>query len=466
MTRPKFPLGRTISYAIGQFGWSLLINIIGTWLVYFYLPPKEAGLPILVTDIAIFGILNTIGIVASLGRLWDAVTDPLIANYSDRLDTRWGRRVPMLAAGAFPAALFCFLTFFPPDNAVSTKNLVWLVVMMLAFYFFLTTYVTPYFALIPELGRNPDERLNISTYISVTYFLGIAVAAQAPMIWNGLMGGGDGGAVAMPKVEAVQYTLGGLSFFAMVCMYFPVFAVDEKKYCQSTPSTVPFKEALILTFKNKSFLYFALSDLAYFLSITILQTGLIYYVTVLLSQEEQLQGFLMIILGGVSFLLYPVVNLLARKIGKKPLVLIGFFVFFLVFCFVSVLGKDWLPVSAVVQGYLVVVFAAIPMAILGILPNAILADIAELDALKTGSQREGLFYAGRTLMQKMGQTLGILIFSSLLLLGRDASNPAGIQATGPAAAVFCIIAIVLFSRYKEKETLEEIERIRGRENLV
>lgn len=458
MSKPKFPLGRAISYSIGQFGWSLLINIIGTWLVYFYLPPKEAGLPILITDIAIFGVLNTIGIVASVGRLWDAVTDPLIAQYSDRLDTRWGRRVPMLAAGAFPSAMFCFLTFFPPDTEVTVRNLVWLVVMMLSFYFFLTTYVTPYFALIPELGRTPEERLNISTYISVTYFLGIAVAAQAPALWNWVLTLNSN----MPKVEAIQYTLGGLCLLAMVCMYFPVFAVDEKKYCQSVPSTVPFKEALILTFKNKSFLYFALSDLAYFLSITILQAGLIYYVTVLLAEKEELQGVLMVVLGVVSFALYPIVNLTARKTGKKPLVLFGFFVFFMVFCFVSILGKDWVPIPKIVQGYLIVILAAIPMAILGILPNAILADIAELDALKTGSQREGLFYAGRTLMQKMGQTLGILIFSSMLLFGRDVSNPTGVMATGPAAAFFCVLAIILFSRYDEKKTLEEIEEIRGK----
>ncbi|MCG9873189.1 MAG: MFS transporter [Leptospiraceae bacterium] len=458
MSKPTFPIGRTISYAIGQFGWSLLINIIGTWLVYFYLPPKDAGLPILITDVAILGILNTIGIIASLGRLWDAVTDPLVANYSDQLDTRWGRRVPLLAAGAFPAALFCFLIFFPPDSIVSSKNLVWLVVMMVAFYFFLTTYVTPYFALIPELGHTANERLNISTYISVTYFLGIAIAAQAPVIWNSLMADES---LGLTKVEAVQYTLGGLSFLAMICMYFPVFAVDEKKYCQSEPSTVPFKEAMVLTFKNKSFLFFALSDLAYFLSTMVLQTGLIYYITVLLGKEESLVGLLMIVLGVFSFLLYPGVNIMARKYGKKKLVLGGFFIFFCVFCFCSVMGMDWLPIPKVAQGYIVVLVAAIPMAILGILPNAILADIAELDALKTGSQREGLFYAGRTLMQKMGQTLGILIFSSLLLLGRDTSNPTGIRATGPAAAFFCLVAIYLFSKYKEKETLEEIDRIKG-----
>jgi GPH family glycoside/pentoside/hexuronide:cation symporter len=142
------------------------------------------------------------------------------------------------------------------------------------------------------------------------------------------------------------------------------------------------------------------------------------------------------------------------------------------------MGMEVIPIPRVIQAYLIVVVAGIPMAILGILPNAILADIAELDALKTGSRREGLFYAARTLMQKLGQTIGVLIFSSLLLVGgginkvektdsvtgkkvldREKSNLIGVQITGPVAAGFCLLAIVMFSRYKEKETLEEIERI-------
>ena len=109
---------------------------------------------------------------------------------------------------------------------------------------------------------------------------------------------------------------------------------------------------------------------------------------------------------------------------------------------------------------MIVLIAAVPMAILGILPNAILADIAELDGLKTGSKREGLFYAARTLMSKLGQTVAILIFTSLLLLGRDAANPLGIRLTGPASAIFSLLAILFFLIYNEKATLEEIEKLK------
>jgi GPH family glycoside/pentoside/hexuronide:cation symporter len=456
MSKPPLPLRKQVAYAIGQLGWSLLINIISTWLVYFYLPPKDAGIPILITDAAILVIFNVIGIVSAVGRLWDAVTDPIIANKSDQANTKWGRRIPFLAIGGFPAAVFCLLVFLPPDSSVSTVNLVWMIAALFLFYLFLTIYVTPFFALIPELGRTAEERLNISTYISVTYFLGIAIASFAPGLWNRLLAEPS---FALTKVQAIQITLGIFCLLATICMYFPVFAINEKEYCESEPSNIPFKEALALTFKNKSFLYFSLSDLAYFLSVTILQTGLIYYITILLGQPENMQGELMTVLGIVSFLLYPLVNSVAKRVGKKPLVIVAFSVFLSLFIFVYFLG-DGVPLPRLIQSYLIVIVAAIPMAILGILPNAILADIAELDAIKTGSKREGLFYAARTLMSKLGQTIAILIFTSLLLLGRDVSNPLGIRLTGPVAGIFCFLAIVLFLKYNEKGTLEEIEKNR------
>jgi glycoside/pentoside/hexuronide:cation symporter, GPH family len=115
MSKPSLPLSKQVSYAIGQLGWSILINIIGFWQVYMYLPPAEAGFPDLISKVAFLGI-STIGVVSALGRLWDGVTDPIIANMSDRWQSKWGRRVPFLAVGAVPAALFCALIFLPPDK--------------------------------------------------------------------------------------------------------------------------------------------------------------------------------------------------------------------------------------------------------------------------------------------------------------------------------------------------------------
>ncbi len=468
--KPSLPLSKQVAYSIGQLGWSILINIISFHHVFFYLPPESEGLPSLIVKVAFWGI-STIGIVAAFGRLWDAITDPLVANKSDQWTSKWGRRIPFLAVGGAPAALFCAMIFFPPDQTESTFNLFWMTLSLILFYLFLTIYVTPYFALIPELGHTAEERLNLSTFISVTYALGIVVASSVPQ-FAGILQEGFG----LTKFQAFQYSIAALCALAAFCMYFPVFAIDEKKYCESVPSTVPFMESLKMTFKNKDFLFFAFSDLNYFLSVTMLTTGINYYVTQLLNEDVSLVSQILPVMLVASFICYPIVNLLARKIGKKNLVIVGFFVFVGVFIYIFFLGSSYIPLSGKIQAYLLVIVAGVPMAILGILPNAILADISELDALRTGSRREGLFYAARTLMQKLGQTVAVLIFSSLILIGggikkeqkldpvtgkmvidREKSNLIGVQVTGPVAAGFCVLAILLFARYKEKETLQGIE---------
>nr|MCB1178896.1 MFS transporter [Leptospiraceae bacterium] len=305
-SKPSLPLSKQVAYAIGQLGWSTLINIISFHHVFFYLPPESEGLPSLIVKVAFWGI-STVGIIAAFGRLWDAISDPLVANKSDQLISKWGRRIPFLAVGGLPAALFCAMVFFPPNRGETTLNLVWMTLALILFYLFLTVYVTPYFALIPELGHTAEERLNLSTFISVTYALGIMVASAVPVI-AGILRESFG----LDKFNSFQYAIGLLCLFSAICMYFPVFAIDEKKYCEAVPSNVPFWESLKLTFKNKSFLFFAFSDLNYFLSVTILTTGMNYYITQLLNEDIEIVNPMMGVMLLTSFLFYPIVNLLAR----------------------------------------------------------------------------------------------------------------------------------------------------------
>ena len=136
--------------------------------------------------------MRWITLLATAGRLWDAVTDPLIASWSDRLRHSRGRRIPCLAIGTLPAALFCALLFVPVVPERSGWNIAWLALMQTLFYLFLTVYCTPYFALIPELGHTAQERLNLSTWIAITFALGTIVGSSAPAI-GGLFGlGGKG----------------------------------------------------------------------------------------------------------------------------------------------------------------------------------------------------------------------------------------------------------------------------------
>lgn len=453
--KPCLPFSLQIAYAVGQLGWSLVMGIIANYLIYFYMPPQDAGLPQLIPESALFGFLSIIGLITMGGRLLDAVTDPFIATLSDRSPSRFGRRISFMAFGGLPMVLFMILVFFPPAFLSGRGSIVWLTVTLCCYYIFYTVYVTPYFALIPELGHTPRERLNLSTYISFTFFLGTAISSQAPLFFSFFAQQG------LSRVSSVRVTFSLLGLLALICLYVPVFFIQEQKYSSSKPSIASMMDSLRLTFKNKNFLPFALSDLIYFLSLTILQSGLIYYVTVLLIQPEAFYSTLFLLMAVGSFLFYPLVNLLGARVGKKSLLQLAFLLFSVTFLLAAFLGLPWIPLSPVLQGFFVVVLAFFPLAAFGILPNAILADIAEHDALKTGSHREAVYYGARTFMQKMGQMLAMLIFTSLLLLGRDVGSDLGIRLTGPVAAFFCLCGLSLFRRYNEEQVLQETSQMKG-----
>lgn len=451
--KPTLPLSKQIAYAVGQLGWSTLVNIIGLMLVFFYLPPNNAGLPTLITTVVFLGVLNAITLIAASGRLLDAVTDPLIASLSDRSRHRDGRRIPFLRWGALPAAIFCVLMFTPPIQAISGWNIVWLLVVQALFYIFLTVYVTPFFALLPELGHTATQRINLSTWISVTYALGIILAAQTPILADGLQG-----ALGLTdRLTALQYAIGGLAVVATICMYVPVFVIDEHTYCESQPSTVPMMDALRHTFTNVYFRFYVVADFAYFTSLTIIQTGLLYYVTVLLLQGEALVSTLLTLMVVVSFVFYPVVNLLARRTGKKILIVLSFAAMSAVFLIVFFMGR--LPLPAEMQGYGVILLYSVPLAFVAVLPNAVLADIADHDARRTGIKQEGMFFAARTLMQKFGQTFGILIFAALATLGKDPGQDLGVRLSGVAGFVLCLTAAIIFMRYNEGRVLRELREM-------
>ena len=96
--KEKLPLSKQIAYALGQFGWSLLSGIIGSYLIFYYIPTKESGIMTVIPQVAFLGFLTIIGLITMIGRLFDAVTDPWIATLSDRSKSKKGRPMSNLNA--------------------------------------------------------------------------------------------------------------------------------------------------------------------------------------------------------------------------------------------------------------------------------------------------------------------------------------------------------------------------------
>ena len=202
------------------------------------------------------------------------------------------------------------------------------------------------------------------------------------------------------------------------------------------------------TFCNHDFQVFELSDVLYWVAITMFQTGMPYYITELMGFDDSMAFVFFAGMTVISLLFYAPVNMLAKRIGKKKLVAFAFFFFCLAFAVTSVCGQFGIPSMA--WGVCVAILAAIPMAVLGILPQAVLADIAESDAVTTGENREGMFYAARTFSMTLGQTLAMILFTSISIIG---ANGFGYRMTAVVATVFCLVGGLVFTRYREQRVL-------------
>ena len=450
-------------FAVGQLGWSILGGIINTWLVTFYLPTNEKATFYIPTGLVVFGVLTVLGIITFVCRIFDAVTDPWIASLSDRSRNPKGRRIPFMQKAAIPFAIVTVLVFFAPVEAISTINIIWILVFLILFYLFMTMYCTPYNALISEFGKTQEDRMFISTAISLTFFFGTLIA-YLPFIFAG------------PLQASVSYAWSYwiwfiiLAVIALVCLLVPCFKLKEKDFVDAKPSESNALNSLTNTFKNRDFRRFAASDIAYWIGLTLFQTGLPFFVKVSMQLDE---FYTTVFLGGMTVLsacFYPFVSKLVAKHGKKKLVIIGFLGLALAYVITALIGV--IPgLTCLVPGALIVVIAAFPMALLGIIPQAIVADVAEEDAIVTGEKREGMFFAARTFAMKFGQSIAMLVFTSLAVLGTAQdltsndlkASPEGLRIVAIVAVCFCVLGAVILTAYDEKKVLSTIQSNENKE---
>ena len=446
MPGAKLTLGKQLAYACGMVGWSIMTNLIIVMLPYFYLPPSNAGLVPLVPQLLLFGVINILSIIAASGRFIDAIFDPFIASLSDKSKNPQGRRIPFMKWAIVPGVIFCCLTFYPLVMGQSTHNAVWLAITMTLFFMSVTAYIIPYNALLPELTESAEEKVKLSSFQQAGFVIGIIIAASVNNYADGIQHFFH----VANRDSAVQYTIWSLSVVAGIVMLIPVLAINERLYSTGKPAHLSIMEAIRKTFSNRNFKYYLISDFTFYISLSIVSSGLLFFVKVLLGLDESIGGALMGAMVGFSLVFYPVVNYFSKKIGKKPLVLTAFALLSLIFIMIYFLGK--LPLSSVVQAYTLALCTAFPLAALGILPNAILAEIAEADAKESGENREGIFFAVKYLFVKMGQTLGIALFAFLTVYGKDPNHDQGLRLNGICGFVLCLVALVFFSRFKEERS--------------
>lgn len=177
----RLPFWGKLVYGAGAGGFGLIDRVLITYLLYYYVINPIRGDEVLVSAIAF-------GVIMFLGRVVDAVSDPIIARWSDNYNSRMGRRIPfMLFSGVLYVAVFIAL-FYPPVAGESAVNNVYLAVMLGIYFALFTAYVCPYLALLPELARSHRDRVDLATSKAFFSIIGVAIAFIAGALLIGAIG--------------------------------------------------------------------------------------------------------------------------------------------------------------------------------------------------------------------------------------------------------------------------------------
>jgi len=163
-TQASRPQGLTLSTLLAYAAPMIAINFS---LVLFMSYVNKYAIDVLLVP------ATAMGLIFGIGRLWDAVTDPMAGIWSDRTQHRWGRRRPWILASSIPIAGFGLMVWAPPESLSTTALIVWMTVAVFGFNTAMTLFLTPHQALGAELTVDHHSVSRIFAFRQAAGYVGM-----------------------------------------------------------------------------------------------------------------------------------------------------------------------------------------------------------------------------------------------------------------------------------------------------
>lgn len=433
--------GRKLAYAMGGLAMNLTNLIVAQWILVRYVPsPEKALVPA--------GLFATLFL---LGRITDGITDPLVGFWSDRLRSKRGRRIPFILWGLIPFALVFGLLWTPPMAEQHWLNVVYALVMIQAFFVLYTVVVTPYLALLPEITREPRQRVNLTTLQAVFVLIGTAIFAAIGIVIDA------GGWLALAGLGA---TLTVVSFAPTLLAIRETPRPAGPEPAADAPASTPLRDLfhwMALTLRNRPFLHLVSATACYWFGLNLLVMLVPYWVSDRLSLEE---GAVTIVMGpflAMNAVCFVIFNVAAKRWGKFPTFAVAILLSAVTAPLLAAVGH--LPFgSELAQTAVVMGLIGIPVAGFMMLPFALLADVVDHDEELTGQRREAIYFGVQAILQKTMIGVSITVFSWMVLTGGgETVDLGGLTRIPFVAAGAFVLGLVAFAGYSLREKVTPAE---------
>lgn len=463
----KLNLTTKLAYGTGDVGTAISVNIIGFFLSFFL--TNVAGLS---AELA--------SNVRLISGIWDAVLDPMVGVLSDKTRSRWGRRHPWMLFGAIPLGIFFFLQWIVPHlstngNESQQWELFWYYVVISACFNTCFTAVNlPYTALTPELTQDYNERTSLNSF---RFAFSISGSILSLLLANVIFS-------VFNHDQGKQFLILGsictvlIVVPAYVCVWGTRARVAQVQTRARPETTTPisFGEQLRIVFSNRPFLYVTGIYLCSWLGVQITQTVIIYYVVNWMKLPQAVSAQVALAVQGTALVMLFVWSYVSKRVGKKAVYFMGMSLWI-----IAQAGLFFLQPGQVGLMYAIAILAGFGVSTAYLIPWSMMPDVIELDELRTGQRREGIFYGFITLLQKAGISIGLfLVLQALGWAGyiKSSGNIVPVQppsallairlAIGPLPTLCLIIGLVLayfypITREVHAEILLKLKERRGGE---
>ena len=407
---PKLGFVTKLLYGTGSIGYGIKDVAFRSFLLLYY--NQVVGVR---AELVSFAILVALVV--------DAISDPVVGQWSDSIRTRLGRRHPLMFASALPASASLLLLFFPPSGMSDGQIFWYILVVGCCVRTFITFYEIPSSALAPELTSDYDERTSIASYrYFFAYLGGVGMAFLTLLVFL----------APTEEYPVGQLNPAGYETFAIVGAALMLGAIllssfgtlHRVKYFKMPPAREKIGPVKTLgqmgkTFSNKGFLAILAFGVLKYTSVGMTSALNIYFGTYFWGFNSAQLAILTVDSLAGAFLALFLAPIVSKRLGKRnaAFYLAIFAVMFAsapyLLRFAGLMPENGDPglVAAVFAFSMLFQLCGVSSAVL---THAMIGDIVEESQLRTGRRSEGLFYAANTLMQK--STSGLGVFAAGLLV--------------------------------------------------
>ena len=353
-----------------------------------------------------FGLaLSSIATVILVGRIFDAINDPLVGLYSDRIRLSTGSRKSFFMAGVVMVLVCSYFLFVPPEDV----GLVYFIFWFFGFLFSLTVFSIPKVAWANEVAAETNEKTLVFTAMAVAQKAGGFLFYLVPFLPFFSSKEVTPQVVEMAVIIGIALTIPGALFMVK-------FVPDGKK--RSVPPkivTIPLKvrlKGVLQPFiRNKPLLIYLVAYGGYALGSGLWGGLWFIYVDAYRGQGE-LYVEVELLSSLVGFAAMPLVYKVSLLCGKKHTALMAMMLLIAGYSVTGFSSRD--------GGFWELFFLRSLVQVGGgglIVMASIYGDIVDYGTLMDREERSGTYFAVKTFMVKSFIALGTAIGLSVVAWG-------------------------------------------------